>query len=111
MGVMNKISFPSFRGFVREFSHTLTEPGFSDHEFCPRGVGGLFVALLPSEAGGEGIVQYTYSSIAEVKADTAEWIDLWNQTTLSYKDDQLFLFTAIRMKNIAGTTKMFGGAR
>jgi len=106
---MNKISFTRFRGVVREFSQTLTSAGYSDPIFYPAGLQGLFVALKPT--AGEGQVQYTYSSVAEVKADTAEWVDLWNDTATAYKDDQMFPCTAIRMKNVSGTTKMFGGSR
>ena len=109
MSIMNKIKFTRFRGVVREFEQTLTEAGYSDAVFYPAGLQGLFVAVKPT--AGEAQVQYTYSSIADVKAGTAEWVDLWNDTVTSYKDDQIFPCTAIRMQNVSGITKMFGGSR
>lgn len=107
--LMSKTKFSRITGFVREFSLTLSAPGNSDSILTPRGVQSVLVTL--STSGGEGKVQYTMSSVAEVKADTANWIDWDAGSVTSDTDDVLYPVTAIRMVNVSGSTTMYGEAR
>ena len=106
---MTKTRFPKTAKYVREFSESLSSPGNGDSVLIPRGAQSILISLKITS--GEGKVQYSNSSIASVKADTAEWTDWDAGSVTSDTDDVLYPVTAIRVVNTSGTTLMYGSAK
>lgn len=107
---MTKTRLPSSLGYIREFSQTLSIVGNGNSILVPKGMQTVLISLKVT--AGEGKVQFTMSSIAEVNAETAVWED-WDagSVTAALTSDILYPITAIRSVNTSGTTIMFGSAR
>ncbi|MEJ2248030.1 MAG: hypothetical protein P8Y70_00035 [Candidatus Lokiarchaeota archaeon] len=91
---------------IYEHSVTLSSPGTSDDILLHDNTGRHenVIAGLSVSGGGQGKVQFTFSTRANVIAGTAVWFD-WDSGSVNANTyEKLPHVSAIRLVNTAGTT-------
>jgi hypothetical protein len=90
--------------YAWEYQETLSSASEGVAVLVPAGVDNITLSLIVT--AGSGKVQYTVSPIANVKNNTANWVN-WDAGTVSATaTDAIYPITALKQVNVSGTTRL-----